>query len=362
MELISNIYYSPSATSSSLQNESSILNDESCDLKYISFCKEALLFDDLPEKLLETKPTVPSIDESDESKSTDNQPSLKRVRLSLSAKKEHVERFLLYRDLNQLNNVNDPDYLLSSFIAENNSSGIYYKLNFRSVSRWLAAYSRGDYSEWGAYNKPQSKVVDRWRAARRIDNILLKRDPNHAVYNQIVVSPSLPEEYGVVARKHTPSGSFLGYYKGEVLLGQNDDTRNHDYTFAIGRNKFVDASDSLSCFARYYNCATHHADQNVAVERLSDWTNPQKAICFIANRDIAKGEEFLVSYGADYWINMSNNLPHRSRLKKACAKLSDKDGYSLFTPLYSVEAPSLAADFLDDVSESEEDDDSDFTL
>eukprot|EP01034_Spumella_vulgaris_P037003 gene37003-45644_t len=91
-------------------------------------------------------------------------------------------------------------------------------------------------------------------------------------YNEVSKSPSLPEEYGVIARKFTPSGTFLGYYK-----------------------------------------------------------------------DIAKGEEFLVSYGPDYWASLADNLPQKSRLMKLCKKLSDRQGYSLFSPLYSVEAPSLAA-------------------
>jgi hypothetical protein len=360
MDFISNIYDSPVASPLVLtgaQNSSASLKRQIC----VNEC----LFDDVLQDCLEIFDELKGDSDQSVSVSQTEKPS-KRIRLSLTEKKEHVDRFLWYCDTNETNKLTDVTQLMSEFVADNNSCGMYYKLNSRCLKRWLAAYNRGEFDgRNGGFKKAESKIVHRCISVKHIDKFLRERDPYHAAYNEVSKSPSLPEEYGVIARKFTPSGSFLGYYKGTILHGQRNDTRNHDYTFAIGRNKFVDASNVLSCFARYYNCATDHADQNVGVELLTDWKNPQKAICFIANRDIAQGEEFLVSYGPDYWTSLADNLPQKSRLMKVCKKLSDRQGYSLFSPLYSVEAPSLAAAFLDDVSESEDEEDasdSDFTL
>jgi hypothetical protein len=308
-------------------------------------------------------------DSEDESGSTSSSVDLtkRRVRLSLLERKFHVERYLWYKQNNQaFCQIEIGDQLMRSFVNDSNATGIYYRLNKSSLSRWIHAYKRGEYDMWGGHKLGHSKVTDKWIVVQRIDRHLKARDPFHAAFNKVDWSPSLPDQYGVVARKFTPSGTFLGFYKGAVLSDEKRDSRNYDYTFAIGRNLFIDASNLVSCFARYYNCATNHADQNVAVELLSNWTNPQKAICFIANRNIAEGEEFLVSYGPDYWAHMVKYLPRKSQLKKVCEKLSDKRGYSLFTPRYSVEAPTLAANFQDDQSDSDDDDsedssDSDFT-
>jgi SET domain-containing protein len=194
-----------------------------------------------------------------------------------------------------------------------------------------------------------------------IDTTLKKRDKCHGKFNKVVRSPTVPNEYGVVARIFTPAGTFLGFYKGKVIVGVEDDFRDHSYTFKIGRNEFIDASDYLSCFARYYNCSLKSGHQNVCVEILTDWTNPQKAICFIANKDIQKGEEFLISYGPEYWEAKGANLPAHSKLKQVCDILSGAScALESVEPLFSVEAPFLAAEFGDDKSETSEDTDSDY--
>jgi hypothetical protein len=280
----------------------------------------------------------------------------RRIQLSLVEKKNHVERYWCYyfqkMEKNQTEHEIDidNDQLMVTFVKESNSLGIYSPINISCLSRWIRAHKRGEFDLMLVHKRGErsKRVADKRTIVQRIDYQLKKLQPNHAAFNRIDWSPSLPKEYGVVARKFTPSGTFLGFYKGAVLTGENRDNRNYAYTFAIGRNLFIDTSAFLSCFARYYNCATDHTDQNVSVELLPNWENPQKAICFIANRNIMEGEEFLVSYGPEYWANFAEYLPRKSQLLKVCAKLSNEAGYSLFTPRYSLEAPTLAANFLDD--------------
>lgn len=281
--------------------------------------------------------------------------STKRNRLSLFERKFQVERYLCYIDKTQTNCQMDDDQLMRTFIEKSNSLGIYLPMKVSCLSRWVDAYRRGEYDLLLVHKRGEHSktVAGKNNVVRQIDKHLNACFPRHARFNQIDWSPSLPKEYGVIAREFTPSGTFLGFYKGTVLTAdENRSNRNHAYTFAIGRNLFIDTSAFLSCFARYYNCATNPADQNVAVELLSNWENPQKAICFIANRDIAQGEEFLVSYSPEYWSNMAKNLPRKSKLLKVCAKLSDKAGYSLLNSLYSIDAPILAANFSDDQLDS----------
>ncbi len=302
----------------------------------------------------------PGRDFSDDDEVEENCPAnskKRRIRLTVSERKFHVERYLEYKlDNHHVScQIDIGDQLIRNFVEESNSVGIYLQMNASCLSRWIHAYERGEYDVWVRYKRENCKSTDRRAVVQQIDKKLKKRDMYSAVYNQVDWSPSLPKEYGVVARKFTPSGTFLGFYKGAVLTGENRDNRNYAYTFAIGRNLFIDTSAFLSCFARYYNCATDHTDQNVSVELLPNWENPQKAICFIANRDIVEGEEFLVSYGPEYWANFAEYLPRKSQLLKVCAKLSNETGYGLFTPRYSLEAPTLAANFMDDQSDSDDD-------
>ncbi len=62
-----------------------------------------------------------------------------------------------------------------------------------------------------------NKVCFVQKVIAKIDEHLATRDAHHGEYNKVARSPSVPEEYGVIARKFTPAGTFLGYYKGECI-------------------------------------------------------------------------------------------------------------------------------------------------
>jgi hypothetical protein len=223
-------------------------------------------------------------------------------------------------------------------------------LKVNNLSKWVRAERRGEYKEWDGLNRLDSYTCKVNNIVRRIDFILKARDPHHGRYNQVTKSPSLPGEYGIIARKFIPPGTFLGFYKGEVINGAEANRRvdTQEYMFALARNKFIDAKAFDSCFARYYNCALKACDQNVSVERLPS-SNPLKQIGFIANREIPEGAELFISYGSAYWERAALNAPQNSPFRKVCNLMifQQPGDFETLDPKYSLEAPVLAANFGD---------------
>jgi hypothetical protein len=94
-----------------------------------------------------------------------------------------------------------------------------------------------------------------------------------------------------------------------------------------GRNKFalndfshVDGSDFMSCFARYYVRSSHKEKQNVSVERLSEWTDSNRAVCFIASKDISAGSELIIAANQEYQQrNKNRHNVSQSQFRKTAA-------------------------------------------
>ena len=279
---------------------------------------------------------------------------ISRKRLRLCDKKEIVDCFHTFV-VDNSSIVSTTETSMKAFVKGYNNELHSTKISLSNLSKWVKAEKRGEYMTWNQINRLEAYISHNSKILLGIDFTLKQRDIYHAVYNRVAKSPSLPDEYGVVARKFTPAGTFLGFYKGEVVDGLEASKRSPEYMFIIGKNKFIDARDYKSCYARYYNCAMKASDQNVSVERI-EWTNPQKAICFIANRDVAKGEEFLISYGSSYWEAAVCKASSTSAFRRVCTFMINHapDNYQTADALYSVDAPSLAAAFEDDISDSEE--------
>jgi hypothetical protein len=280
-----------------------------------------------------------------------------RTRLTLFAKKEIVQKF--YNYLDETEDASNGAHMKKTFVALFNKEN-EYQIDVSSIGKWIRAEKHGEFLPWGGANSLDNKVCFVEKVIEKIDDHLSDRDAHHGEYNQVARSPSIPEEYGVIARKFTPAGTFLGYYKGECIDSKTaESSYDFDYIFCIGEGKFIDASKLLSCYARYYNCAVNRSDQNVCVERLL-WTNPQKAICFITTRDVQKGEEFLISYGCEYWERQSSKAIMSDSFRRVCNRLMKKVSYK-YQPqeeLYSFQAPDLAREFRDDRSDSDDGDDS----
>jgi hypothetical protein len=223
-------------------------------------------------------------------------------------------------------------------------------LHVSNLSKWVRAERRGEYLPWNGINKLDSRTCKIVNLVRHLDFVLKTKYPCHGLYNQVSKSLTVAGEYGITARRFSPEGTFLGYYMGEVINGQeaNRRTESQEYMFTLGKNRFIDAKAYDSCFARYYNCAMKASDQNVSVERL-DSKDPQAVICFIANRDIQKGEEFLISYGSAYWERAAQRAPANSPFRRVCNAMLDESPTQFETveSLYSLDAPVLAANFGD---------------
>eukprot|EP00658_Telonema_sp_P-2_P037877 TRINITY_DN27220_c0_g1_i3.p1 TRINITY_DN27220_c0_g1~~TRINITY_DN27220_c0_g1_i3.p1 ORF type:complete len:363 (+),score=72.74 TRINITY_DN27220_c0_g1_i3:56-1144(+) len=108
---------------------------------------------------------------------------------------------------------------------------------------------------------------------------------------------------GLFASRSWDKGDLLGYYYGNVLCSAQaaqmacDDKR---YLLRAGPNVYIDAADS-DCVARYMNDPRGSAlVANVAFDKQP---SRQRAGVYCI-KQITKGDEVLVSYGAGYWRGM----------------------------------------------------------
>jgi hypothetical protein len=184
------------------------------------------------------------------------------------------------------------------------------QLDMSNVFKWIKAFDRGEYLEWGDMNdlnKPNCRskeIID------HINTLLSAAHPTAAQWNKLVKSPSSPDQYGIVARTRIPAGTVLGFYEGtpfettEIVKGPNK--------YKIGENKYIDASiDFHSCYARYYNWSTNPSLQNVCVYRIPDAIDENRTVCFISNIDIPEGKELIVAHDQGQ-LKRSNNKRYKT--------------------------------------------------
>ena len=112
------------------------------------------------------------------------------------------------------------------------------------------------------------------------------------------IQPSPIHGKGLFATVDAPAGALVGEYTGaRIPCSVYEQTTNKDYMFQVntGRNKhhYIDASNSLSCCARYVN---HDDDAPNAYAYQY-----RRRIFFRLLRDVTAGEEITVSYGSEYW-------------------------------------------------------------
>jgi hypothetical protein len=107
-----------------------------------------------------------------------------------------------------------------------------------------------------------------------------------------------------------PKDTFLGFFKGTFVP-------EHDHRIVKGPNKYygltdpnladydqnsghIDGSAFDSSYGRYFVSVQSSSLQNVSVVRLEGFTDHNRAICFISNKDIVKGAELLIAPDQDY--------------------------------------------------------------
>jgi hypothetical protein len=209
---------------------------------------------------------------------------------------------------------------IRAFLVQFNQ-GRKYPVDMASLYRWLTAFHRGEFEDWNGENDLNNVKCRSKKIIKIIGKSLKRKFPDSAVWNKVAKSKLSPDQYGVFAMKAIPSGTMLGFFKGDYVVSLRA---------LSGRNKFalndfshVDGSDFMSCFARYYARSSNKEKQNVSVERLSEWTDSNRAVCFIANKDISAGSELIIATNQEYQQrNKNRHNVSQSQFRKTAAAMA----------------------------------------
>jgi hypothetical protein len=259
-------------------------------------------------------------------------PKAKRHRITLKEKRAVVDRYIMFctttssaqqQSVNESANLlYDPDDELEDerskksikMFLQNTENKLCppneQQLDMSNVFKWIKAYDRGEYFEWGIINDTDKLNCRSKEIIEQINKLLSAKHPTAAHWNRLVKSPSSPDRYGIVANNPIPTGTILGFFEGayvettEFVKGAN--------MFKIGKNTYIDASVEFeSCYARYYNWSTKPNEQNVCAVRLSGWLSPNRSVCFVANNEISKGKELILAHDQAQ-LKRSNNMRYKT--------------------------------------------------
>lgn len=139
----------------------------------------------------------------------------------------------------------------------------------------------------------------------------------------IVKKSSLPNAgKGLFTTVAIPKGKRIVEYKGTRTTWKEveDDDGKNGYIFYITRNNVIDALPHKEALGRYANDARGMSKID-GIRNNSEYII-DKGRCYIDSmRDIPAGSEILVSYSADYWRVIKENIKlQASEKKKAKAK------------------------------------------
>jgi len=227
----------------------------------------------------------------------------RRVRLTIIEKRKVLETFYLSSHSS-----------VSSFVKQynhNKTLSFITKLDASSVSKWIQAEGRGEYLRWNqtpSLSNVERKICHTTLIADTINMLLEERDIRCAQFNLLTLSILKPSHYGVIAREYILAGTFLGFYKGDCVYGEQVQTKSYENLFCVNNCQFIDAHNFYSCYARYYQCTSDKDLQNVCVKRILNAKDPQKTICFITTKDVEAGDELLIPNGCEYWVPQTNTV------------------------------------------------------
>lgn len=139
----------------------------------------------------------------------------------------------------------------------------------------------------------------------------------------IVKKSTLPNAgKGLFTSVDIPKGKRIVEYKGTRTVWKDveDDDGKNGYIFYITRNNVIDALPHKEALARYANDARGMSKVD-GIRNNAEYII-DKGRCYIdAMRNIPAGSEILVSYSADYWKVIKENIKlHTSEKKKANSK------------------------------------------
>jgi uncharacterized protein len=130
---------------------------------------------------------------------------------------------------------------------------------------------------------------------------------------------------GLFTTVDIPKGKRIVEYKGTrtTWTEVEDDDGKNGYIFYITRNNVIDALPHKEALGRYANDARGMSKIEGVRNNAEYIIN--KGRCYIdAMKDIAAGSEILVSYSADYWKTIKENIKLEQRKAKSKKTKSSK--------------------------------------
>lgn len=126
---------------------------------------------------------------------------------------------------------------------------------------------------------------------------------------------------GLFTKTFIPKGTRIVEYKGRITVWKDvKDDHENGYIYTINNNHVIDAKKTLRALARYANDARGLV-RIKGVTNNCDYVNEDLRAFIESKRDIAAGEEILVSYGADYWkVIRANIKAEKEQQRKAEAR------------------------------------------
>jgi hypothetical protein len=192
------------------------------------------------------------------------------------------------------------------------------KLLHGCVFKWLKSYERGELEEWDGLNPLNKSNAKAKKIMEHIYKSLKANFKNTAIYHKILRKSKLsPEKYGVYAKRPIRKGTFLGFFQGKYVAPTLLEDQSYAsavidgfHMYRLDEFSYIDGRDFSSCFARYYACSGDISVQNVSVHRLAPnvWSDPNRAVCFMANKDIDKGQEFVIPLNQDYVVRKKHKM------------------------------------------------------
>lgn len=139
-----------------------------------------------------------------------------------------------------------------------------------------------------------------------------------ALQDQLVVKKSnLPGAgKGLFARHFIPKGTPIAEYKGKITTWKEVKLKNSNgYLYYVNREHVIDASNHKKSKARYANDA-RGLKRIKGIINNAIYTESHGRVFIESTRDIAPGEEILVSYGKEYWDAIRHNQKISAATKK----------------------------------------------
>lgn len=122
---------------------------------------------------------------------------------------------------------------------------------------------------------------------------------------------------GLFTRVDIPRGTRIVEYKGRLVKWKDvkDQDGHNGYIFKISSRWAVDALPSVKTFGRYANDA-YGLQRVEGLRNNSEYEVEGKKVYIDAFRNIRKGDEILVGYGAAYWSLIRRILKAKQKAKK----------------------------------------------